>query len=80
MGYWDTSNFTQSVSLYNQEQVPGLPDVEYPRKLVQTKELYVSASKANGGSADYYGYGDTVAKNFTLYRRIRLHHFGIVKH
>jgi hypothetical protein len=61
-GILDTADFTQSVSLYNQEQIPGLPDVEYPGKLVQTKELYVSASKANGGSADYYGYGDTVAK------------------
>jgi hypothetical protein len=57
-GILDTADYSKSVFLYN--TIAGLPDVEYPRKLVQKMELLVSASKPDSGYASYYSYSDSV--------------------
>jgi hypothetical protein len=57
-GIFDTTDYSHSVFLYN--TIAGLPDVEFPRKLVQKMELFVSASKADSGYASYYSYSDSV--------------------
>ncbi len=57
-GFPDTTNYDQSVMLYDSELAPaGSPDLEYPGTQIQKMELYASANDAeNQIRADYYSF------------------------
>jgi len=60
-GFMDTTDFSKIVWLWSgPSTTSGLPDVEYPKKLVQKYELFASATNNNRGYAQYYSYADSV--------------------
>jgi hypothetical protein len=63
-GIMDTTNLSRTVRLYiNPSKSSGLPDVVYPKKLVQKLELYTSIWINNEVADTYYSYGDSLASS-----------------
>jgi hypothetical protein len=60
IGIMDTTDLSKAVFLYNVLGLTGLPDMEYPTKLVQEYELYSYAKNGNNGTGFYYSYADSV--------------------
>ncbi|HMH20958.1 MAG TPA: hypothetical protein VK563_04245 [Puia sp.] len=60
IGIMDTTDFTKSLFLYSGAGYLGIPDMEYPKKLVQKFELYTSATSSTNINVSYYSYGNTV--------------------
>ena len=67
VGIMDTTDYNKSVFLYNNGSPSfGIPDVEYPKKLVQKFEMHAYATNTNKGTASYYSYGDAVPSTLPL--------------
>ena len=64
-GIMDTTNPLRSLVIYNGPPGNYLPDVEYPKKLVQKFEMFTSIFINGTHSDGYYCYGDTIPA--TLY-------------
>jgi hypothetical protein len=65
-GIMDTTDFTKSIWLSPDDPAGSTAwNIEYPRKLVQEMELFVTATSPNG-SALYYSYGDTISPTLPL--------------
>jgi hypothetical protein len=64
-GIVDTTDLSKSLYLYNKIAGQPIPDVEYPQKIVQEMECYVSASYVvgGGGGVSYYSYGKSIPTN-----------------
>jgi hypothetical protein len=62
-GILDTTDLSKSIFLYNKIIGQPIPDLEYPQKLVQEMECYVSASYVGGGGVSYYSYGKSIPTN-----------------
>jgi hypothetical protein len=64
-GIVDTTDLSKSLYLYNKIAGQPIPDLEYPQKIVQEMECYVSTSYVGGGGggAAYYSYGKSIPSN-----------------
>lgn len=69
VGYWDTTDYSNSVLLYSEIVGPPInpaADVEYSKEKCQAYELNVSFSNSNNDGVSYYSYGNTVPSTLTL--------------
>jgi hypothetical protein len=68
-GYWDTTDYSNSVLLYSEVVAPPInpaADVEYPKEKPEAYELNVSFSNSSNDQVSYYSYGSTVPSTLAL--------------
>ena len=69
VGYWDTTNYTNSNILYSLTPLQSnnsIADVEYPTEKCQAYELNVFLANSTTSGSSFYSYGSTVPSTLPL--------------